>query len=134
MTETVATVLARTVDARLNCRKHGNAEWKIKHEQRLRDLVRNHLPSGSGWDSGTTIDLERSTGTKLVFTGGFHHMDDNGGYDVWTEHTITVRAHLFLDLDIEISGRDLNDVKDLLHGLFYEALQAPAPPEEGIRL
>jgi hypothetical protein len=96
--------------------------WHDRHETEAVQLVYNHMPSGSGIDCGTHIDLDRSTGEKLVFTCGFHHINQDGMYDGWTEHTVTVRPSLQFGIDIEISGRNRNDIKEYLHEVFYDAL------------
>lgn len=104
-----------------NCAKSGNDEWSVRHTATLDDIIKNELPSGAGWDAGTTLD-GRSTPEKLVFFGSFHHMDQHGGYDGWTDHTITVTASLVHDIKLKISGRDRNEIKDYLHELFHDAL------------
>jgi hypothetical protein len=114
-------VLASLVAARANCAKSGNAEWFAKHTSRAESIVNDFLPSGSGWDNGTTIDLERSTSNRLVFTGSYHHMDESGGYDGWTDHTVTVVPDLCSGFTLTISGRNRNDIKDYLADLFIGA-------------
>lgn len=96
-----------------NCCKSGNAEWEAKHSEHLSSLVASFLPSGSGWDCGTALDRDASLPSKLVFYGSFHHMDEQGYYDGWTEHRITVRP-AFNGLDVSVSGKDRNGVKDML--------------------
>lgn len=124
--------LARTVQAMENCRNPrfgsspNTAEWLAKHTARALKLAHDALPSGSGIDAGCALDVERSTSEKLVFHTSFHHMDENGFYGGWTEHTVTVRASLTSAIDIRISGRNRNDVKDYLHDVFMEALCAEA--------
>src|SRR6266704_3653238 len=95
--------LASIVGARLNCQKSDNIEWLDKHEESIEYLVKNFMPSGSGIDSGTKIDLDESTSEKLVFHFGFHHIDENGMYDGWTEHTLTVLPSLCFDTVLKIS-------------------------------
>lgn len=124
----LAKLLAQTVQARANCVESGNAEWHGRHSHAIHALVRALMPSGSGIDAGTKIDLPASTPDKLVFTTAFHHMDQNGFYDGWTEHTVRVTP-TFGGIDIAISGRNRNDVKDLLHGAFYAALMQDVTPE-----
>ena len=122
--------IASSLDAMRNCQAHhaepGKAhltEWIDKHEERALTLTRDYLPSGSGFDCGTTLNVDASRDNKLVFETSFHHMDESGGYDSWTEHTITVRPSLTFTLDITVSGRDRNDIKDYIHEAFYMALR-----------
>ena len=112
---------ASLIVARENCAKNGNDEWFDVHSEKLDEIAKNHLPSGSGVDSGTQVDLDRSTGKKIVLHTSYHHMNDGGMYDGWTDHTITVTPS-FLDFDLKISGRNRNDIKDYLGDLFYHAL------------
>jgi hypothetical protein len=122
--------LASLVQARQNCAKSGNKEWLERHSERAEQLVKQHMPSGSGWDLGTKIDLDASTPNKLVFHGEYHHMDDGGSYDGWTAHRITVRPDLASDFDLKISGRDRNQVKEVLHEWFDHALRTELPDAE----
>lgn len=116
--------MALLVQALANCRKSDQmSAWEDRHEARMQRLVKNHLPSGSGWDCGTTWSDERSTANKLVFWGSYHHMDESGGYAGWTEHTITVTADLAHGFQLKISGRDRNQIKDYLHDLFDSSLR-----------
>ena len=114
--------LAGTIQARLTCQSSGNTEWLEQHSDRIEQLVADFLPSGSGWDCGTKIDLDESHADKLVFCGGYHHMNESGMYDGWTDHTVTVTPSLVLDFHLRISGRNRNDIKDYLHELFESAL------------
>ena len=70
------------------------------------------MPSGSGFDSGTKFDFDKSTPNKLVFQTSYHHMNQNGYYDGWTEHTITVTPSLQFGFDAVIGGRDRNGWKE----------------------
>jgi hypothetical protein len=128
-TDTVAQRLATLVQARQNCAKSGNTEWHARHGERAEALVRERMPSGSGFDNGTTLDLDRSSGDKLVFVTSFHHMDESGGYAGWTDHTVTARASFIHDVALAISGRDRNQIKDLIHDAFHHALTLPAPAD-----
>lgn len=116
--------LASAVQARANCAESQNAEWYNHHEGKIEDLVREHMPSGSGFDNGTKIDLVKSTGDKLVFTTGFHHMNDGGYYDGWTEHVVTVTPSLVHNFHMAISGRDRNDIKEYIAQSFECALNS----------
>lgn len=115
-------VLASLIDARENCRKSGNTEWFDRHEDKANELADNYLPSGSGFDSGTKISWDKSTGSKLVLETSYHHMNENGYYDGWTDHTVTVTGSLTSGFDMKIGGRDRNGFKDYAYDVFSEAL------------
>ena len=120
--------IASIVDARRRVLERFKAtgiddgNWFDKHSQALEYIERNLLPSGSGIDSGTTIDLDASHGDKLVLKTSYHHMNDGGYYDGWTEHLIVVRPSLIHTIDIRIGGRDRNEIKDYIHGVFHSTL------------
>lgn len=116
--------LATVVQARLNCQcsMSTHAEWFEKHTEQIRLLIRDFMPSGSGWDHGTTLDLDKSHGDKLVFGGAYHHMDDAGYYDGWTQHHVTVMPSLQFGYHIRISGPNRNDIKEYLVDTFAYAL------------
>lgn len=124
MTKYLYSELSSLVQARLNClTKPDTREWIDKHESMIEELVKSYMPSGSGYDSGTTLVLNESKGEKLVFSTAFHHMDDNGYYDGWTEHTVTVKPSLSHGFDLYITGPNRNDIKDLIGEQFDEALR-----------
>ena len=114
--------LATLIQARRNCIVSSNDEWTARHTEAINAMAKE-LPGGSGLDAGTSIDIDASAPNKLVLHTSFHHMNDNGMYDGWTEHTITVVPDLAFGFDLRISGRNRNDIKDLLAELFNEALR-----------
>jgi hypothetical protein len=105
-----------------NCVKTGNQEWEQRHVERACKIVEDHLPSGSGFDGGTHLDFERSNESRLIFTTAFHHMDEGGMYDGWTEHEIWVRPHLAFGITLTVKGRDRNQIKDYIGEVFDHAL------------
>lgn len=113
--------IAMKIGARLNCIKSGNDEWKERHEEDIRKLT-DELPHGSGIDGENEIDLDRSTSEKIVLHTSYHHMDENGMYDGWTEHTLTVTGSLQFGFGMKISGPNRNDIKDYLHETFADEL------------
>ena len=115
------TNFARTVQAIKNCIQSGNTEWEQKHQERLDSMCAN-LPSGSGFDSGTKFLPEKSNPQKLVFSTSFHHMDDNGYYDGWTDHTITITPE-FGSFRVSISGRNRRRIKDYIFDVFYDLFE-----------
>lgn len=115
--------LSRLIVARANCERSENNEWLSRHEEMIETLVKNHMPSGSGFDSGTSLDLDASHGDKLVFNTGFHHMNDNGFYSGWTEHRVTVTPSLAGHYHMRVSGRNRNDIKEYIGETFRHSLE-----------
>ena len=105
--------LAQAIQARKSCEQSGNTEWFDKWSSRIK-TIEDLLPHGSGFDSGTKIDLEASHADRLIFQTSFHHMDDAGFYSGWTEHTVTVTPAFIGDYHIRISGRNVNDIKEFI--------------------
>lgn len=120
--QTVIQELAFALQAYRNCTTSDNEVWRDRWEARIDYIARNLLPSGSGVDCGTTVQRGLSTKDKVVLTTSFHHMDENGMYDGWTEHSITVRPS-FDGINLSIGGRNRNDIKDYLHELYDVALR-----------
>jgi len=114
--------IALTIDARLRCEERNNTEWYVRHTDVL-NALKNKLPHGSGIDGENEIDLKQSTEGKIVIHISFHHMNDTGMYDGWTEHTIRVYPSLIHGIRLTISGRDRNDIKAYLYETFDYALQ-----------
>lgn len=132
-TQLYADIAAR-IEARLNCINANprNTEWESKHEQQVLEWVKEFFPSGSGFDCGTKIDLDASSADKLVFNTSFHHMNDCGMYDGWTEHTVTVKPSLAHGFSVTITGRDRNGIKEYMHDCFYTALSTTDHHEQEV--
>ena len=113
--------IAITLDAYKRCLKENNEEWAYKHYKTLIKMQKD-LPSGSGIDSGTQIDIENSNGNKIILLTAFHHMNENGYYDGWTEHKIIVKPSLPYTITLNITGRNRNDIKEYLYQIYYDAL------------
>jgi hypothetical protein len=114
--------------ALVSCRASGNAEWEQRWAAKLADIERNYLPSGAGIDSGTTI-RDDIRADRIVLETSFHHMNDDGMYDGWTDHVIVVRP-TFCGLDVEIKGRNRNRIKEYLADVFHETLSHEYPMSE----
>src|SRR5262245_50499002 len=122
MTRMLYQRIATLLQAMDNCRKTNNQEWLDKHGTLLEALCDQYLPSGSGIDRGTKLGGD-STPERLVFDLGFHHMNEYGSYDGWTEHTVIVTPSLANGINLRITGRDRNDIKEYLADVFYTALR-----------
>lgn len=101
----------------INANKSVNAEYKQNNEDRI-DWLLEPLPHGSGIDNGVKLDIERSDRNKIIFTFEYHHMNGDGYYDGWTDHTLIIKPDLIHGYNLRITGRDRNQVKDYLYDLF----------------
>jgi hypothetical protein len=126
MTRPIYQALASKVVARQNC-SGKNEEWFARHTQDIERLVKEWLPSGSGFDAGTKVDWDKSNAERIVFLTAYHHMNDTGMYDGWTEHAVTVKPSLCFGFTLTISGRDRNQIKDYIAQAFEIALREPEP-------
>jgi hypothetical protein len=121
--------IAACMDAMHRCQREHElpgkehlTEWIGKHWERAKRLTKEYMPSGSGFDMGTNLDKDRSTGDKLVLTTAFHHMDEHGYYTVWTDHTVIVESSLIHQFTLYVSGLDRNDIKQYISDCFYNCL------------
>ena len=114
--------LAQLVDARLRCLADNNP-WAERHDSRIEALCVEYMPHGSGFDNGTMLDLEASTGNKLVFNTSYHYMDEFGSYAGWTEHRVIVRPDLQFGFTLRITGSDRNYFKEYACEVFEYALR-----------
>lgn len=121
MERSIVEHLAGLVVARLNSIEARNEHWIASHTEAIHRIEREYLPSGSGIDVGTKVDLDASKGDLLVLHTAFHHMNASGVYDGWTEHAVKVRP-AFGGVRVDIGGRDRNQIKDYLSDVLTEAL------------
>lgn len=120
--------IASKVEAMRNCNKSGNGEWFTRHHDTIDNILRDYLPSGSGFDAGTQLDVCEhvdSHAERLTFQTSFHHMNENGYYDGWTKHSVIIRPSLSHGFTLRVTGRNRNDIKDYIADAFYAALNAP---------
>ena len=65
-----------------------------------------------------------------MFFTAFHHMNENGFYDDWTNHRVTVTASLDNQINVKVSGKNRNDIKDYIKEIFYDVLTNEIPDSE----
>lgn len=104
--------LAELIDWKARCDRTNNQHWAPKVQDFI-DEVMGTAPSGSGIDCGTELLEDECSPTKLVFNMSFHHMNEPGYYDGWSEHQVIIKP-TFGGFDMRITGRDRNDIKDYL--------------------
>lgn len=118
--------IATLVGAIENCRKADNVHWEKQHGLMLADIVRDKMPSGSGFDTGTSINIDDSTAERLIFETAYHHMTDAGYYNGWTAHRVIVTPSLQFGFNLRITGRNRNEIKEYIADAFQSALDADA--------
>ena len=127
MNNKIYRTLANLIQARMGCIARNYPHPVISSHDEAISKIMSTAPSGSGFDSGTKLDLEASNRNKIVFTTAFHHTNENGYYDGWTEHKITIRPDLIFGFDMKISGRDRNQIKDYIGDVFSAWLEEEVP-------
>jgi hypothetical protein len=110
-------VLTKAIE---NCKKYNNIEWLERHEEKLARLIKENLPSGSGYDNGTTLEL--ITDNRMIFKTSFHHMSEHGFYTQWSEHKVMVSASFIGGIDVRVGGKDVNGIKHYIATDFYNVL------------
>lgn len=115
--------ISKAIQARKTSEERNNQDWADKWRDMAEKLVRNHLPHGAGFDSGTSLDWGASHADKLVFRTSYHHMNENGYYDGWTEHVVTVTPSLQHSFHLRVSGRNRNDIKSYVYESFDVGLR-----------
>ncbi len=112
--KTVIQYLANAIPARARCEQANNPHatvWDIKASHLL-----SFAPSGSGFDCGTSlIDGDEK---KITFHTSFHHMNECGMYDGWTEHDVIVTP-AFDGFNLRVTGRDRNQIKNYIADVFH---------------
>lgn len=94
-----------------------NAEYKGMVEDKINELEKR-LPYGSGFDAGSSVDLRKSTGQRIIIDTSFHHMDENGYYDGWTYHQVIITPCLMYGYQLRVTGRNRNSIKEYIFDQF----------------
>ena len=111
-------IIAGLVLAIENCERMGNSEWEVNHHERVEYLVNEYMPSGGGFDAGTSLNFDFSKPDRLVFDTSFHHMTQNGFYDGWTTHQVVVTPSLAFGMDVAVKGVNKNEIKEYIGDVF----------------
>ena len=114
--------IAEAVTASQDCEARGNAFGAVWRD-RLEQAARVALPSGSGFDAGTRIDLDASRPDRITFKTAFHHMDSAGVYTGWTQHKI-IMTPAFGSPALRVTGKNRNGIKDHIAETVGAALEA----------
>jgi hypothetical protein len=122
MTTKIYQTLARQFTRKLNI-LNGDlpASWTDeRHANMLADCddkiqaLLDHAPHGGGFDSGIQFLEDDSSPNKLVFRCDFHHMDEHGYYNGWSEHKAIVTPDLAFGYNLKITGRNRDQIKEFI--------------------
>lgn len=94
----------------------------LDFQTQMMDKLVKLAPSGSGFDSGTQFLSDESSDNKLVFETSFHHMDEHGGYCGWSDHRVIVKPSLLFEIELRITGKNKNGIKDHIYQVFHDYL------------
>lgn len=114
--------IARALQACQNCVESDNTGW-IEHYLEILEKYNDLLPSGAGFDCGCKLVVSASRPDRLVISADYHHMDDGGYYDGWSEHTVVVTPSLAFGFNLRVTGRDRNEIKDYIAETFDYVLR-----------
>ena len=90
-------------------------------KESILSMIEQELPHGSGFNNQWLMKL--TTPTRVNAMGEYLCMNENGMYDGWTEHKAIITPSLINDFDIRITGRDRNQIKNYLIGIFDDTLR-----------
>jgi len=121
--------IATAVGCLKRCQDSNNSEWAEKHANAILELMES-APSGSGIDAGTRL-LAESTEEHLQFAVDYHHMDDGGCYDGWSEHVLHVTPSFVLGFNARFTGPDRNQIKEYLYDVYGAWLGEEIPQWTG---
>jgi len=91
-----------------------NTPKKAKELSLLQEL----LPIGNGIETGCVI-LLKSTKKRIVIET---HPNDSYETSRWTAHQVIITPSFEREINIRITGKNKDNVKDYLHDIFREAL------------
>jgi len=79
--------------------------WYDQIEYQIESIMEEHFPSGSGFDSGCTLNLDDPKGEKLIIDCPYHCMNDNGFYDGWVYPSVIITPSLCHDYNMRINWK-----------------------------
>lgn len=95
-----------------------NTEWENKHTDNLERIIKEYLPSGSGFDGDCLLE-DDSTPERLNFKHDYHCMDEHGGYDGWIELHFIIIASLQHGFKMRINWHSYNSKYKINQDYFY---------------
>lgn len=77
-----------------------------QHQEAICWIEKHCLPSGSGFDSGCTVDVADSGPNHVVIATPFHHMDEHGSYVGWSNWRVTAEPDFVSVVDVTVLDGD----------------------------
>lgn len=93
-----------------------------QHDDILDFIEQELLPSGSGFDSGTKINREKTTDTRIVLDTAVHPLTDAGYYTAWKHFSIIVSASHLFGFTVKSSKKLPWYIREWVLDTFYEVL------------
>lgn len=96
-------------------------------ERIIEDIEANYLPSGGGFDCGSSLSVGESNENKLILKTEFHAMDaESGMYTHWETFEVTVEPSLMFGftMDIKVFNQQNEALEDYVAESFEFALNA----------
>lgn len=84
-------------------------------------LLEKLLPIGNGVETGCVI-LLKSTEKRIEVDTAYWHPNYSYETSRWTEHQVVITPSFEGEINIRITGKNENNVKDYLYDIFHEAL------------
>ena len=87
-------------------------------------LLQELLPNGNGirGQEGLAEILPESTKKRIVIYTTYWHPNDSYETSRWTAHQVIITPSFEREINIRITGKNKDNVKDYLHDIFREAL------------
>lgn len=119
--------ISQTLQQRRRLLREGRQHTDVfRNSTEVLRALEKHLPSGGGLDKGGTIaeELFLLETRCIVFYTSFHHMNEGGFYDGWTQHKVKVRPD-FDGIRVDVTGRNRNGILDHIAETYRHTLLDP---------
>ena len=80
-------------------------------------MLQELLPIGNGIDKGCVISLKSTKKRIVIDTAYWHEL-----LQEWTEHQIVVTPSFEGEINIRVTGKNVDNIKEYLNEVFREAL------------
>lgn len=114
--EGIAKELWRIESVKDSCNYDKADEIRLDAIEKI-EALEKRLPSGSGFDAGSHIDMVKSRSSCIVITTEYHHLSEYGYYCGWSSHAITVSPSMVfgfvIDCKSDYIGVDKEERRDI---------------------